>query len=291
MWLILGGNGQLGKSMSEALSQRGLEFTSFGSAECDIADKNSVDTAFSGVKPSVVVNCAAWTAVDAAEDHEDDARRINCDGARNVAIACRSTGAVMVHVSTDYVFPGTKSGAYLENDATGPQGAYGRSKLCGENAIREEHGDSSYIVRTAWLYSPFGGNFVKTMLRRALTSQPVRVVNDQLGQPTLASDLADHIVDLVVAKAPFGTYHGTNSGQATWFDFSREIFRLATGSNELVSAVGSSEYPTKAVRPANSVLSHSRTTAAGVPKMREWSSALAASINDIIAAVQNEETN
>jgi len=288
MWLVLGAGGQLGRCLGEALVEAGIPFTLTGRNECDITDARSVADVLSRTRPEVVVNCAAWTAVDAAEDNEADATLANRDGARNVAEACKDHGAQLVHVSTDYVFAGTDTGAYDEDSPTFPASAYGRTKLLGEHAVLESHPGGTFVVRTAWLYSRFGGNFVKTMLRRALADAPVRVVDDQRGQPTHAGDLARHIIDLVQSDAPRGVYHGTNSGDGTWCDLAREIYDLAHKPISLVSPVGTDEYPTKATRPKNSVLGHRRTVAAGVSEMRNWKSALAESIGGIIAEVEKE---
>ena len=288
MWLVLGGGGQLGRCLEEALVECGIPFTLADRATCDIVDERAVDALVSGLRPAVVVNCAAWTAVDAAEDDESAATLVNHDGARNVAKACKSHGAVLVQVSTDYVFSGNKSGVYDEHSTTNPVSAYGRSKLLGEQAVLDVYPDGTYIVRTAWLYSKFGANFVKTMVRRALAEMPVRVVDDQHGQPTHAGDLARHIIDLVRSGAPQGVYHGTNSGNATWYELAREIYDLMHKQKTLVSPVGTDEYPMKATRPKNSVLGHQRTLAAGADEMRNWKDAIAESIGGIIAVVEKE---
>ena len=287
-WLVLGAGGQLGLCLEEAMLETENSFTMAYRHECDITDERSVADVLARTRPSVVVNCAAWTAVDAAEDNELAATRANCDGARIVAKACKNHGALLVHVSTDYVFSGTDSLPYDEDSTTLPASAYGRSKLLGERAVRESYPEGTYVVRTAWLYSRFGSNFVKTMIRRALADAPVRVVDDQRGQPTHAGDLARHIIDLVQSDAPRGVYHGTNSGDGTWYDLAREIYDLAHKPISLVTPVRTDEYPTRAIRPKNSVLAHRRTIAAGVGEMRNWKSALAESIGGIIAEVEKE---
>lgn len=287
-WLVLGGRGQLGTCMQEALTERNLTFVALGSDECDVTDPDAVLGTVSRYEPTIIVNCSAWTAVDAAEDNESAAFGVNCDGAANVARAARKAGATLVHISTDYVFPGTDDAPYAEDSATGPVSVYGRSKLCGEHKVAEIYPENSYVVRTAWLYSRHGGNFAKTMLRRALAGVQVRVVNDQLGQPTLADDLARHIISLVDARVPAGTYHGTNSGSCTWFSFARLLYELAGVDTSLVLPVASTEYPTRAVRPRNSVLSHGRTVEADVAEMRRWDIAVAASIDGIIGALSQE---
>ena len=287
-WLVLGARGQLGTCLQEALTERGIGFRALGSVECDVTDFPAVAAAVSQHEPTVVVNCSAWTAVDAAEDNEDAALKVNCDGAANVAKAARGAGAILVHISTDYVFPGTHADPYAEDSATGPLSVYGKSKLCGEQRVMSTYPENSYVIRTAWLYSRHGANFARTMLRRALAGSEVRVVDDQFGQPTLADDLANHIIDLVEACAPPGVYHGTNSGSCTWFDFALLLYELAGADTSLVSPVVSAEYPTKAVRPRNSVLGHERTLAAGVAEMRRWDTAVAASIGGIVQALSQE---
>lgn len=274
--------------MQEALVERGISYVALGSGECDITEPESVLKALNAHRPDVVVNCAAWTGVDAAEDNKEAAFAVNCGGAGNVARACGETGATLVHVSTDYVFAGTGSGPYAEDAATAPVSVYGKSKLCGEEAVRAAHGSRSYVIRTAWLYSRHGGNFAKTMLRRALAGAAVRVVEDQFGQPTLAEDLARHIIDIVASSTPFGVYHGTNSGSASWYDFATALYEFAGADTSLVSPVASTEYPTKAVRPSNSVLGHDRTVTAGMSEMRPWRDAAEASAKGIIYVLSQE---
>jgi dTDP-4-dehydrorhamnose reductase len=240
------------------------------------------------LSPTVIVNAAAWTAVDAAEDDEDGAYNVNCLGAGHVASVAAAHAATLVHVSTDYVFSGSSTTPFREDDETAPVGAYGRTKLAGEHAVRLAHPDGSLIVRTAWLYSQFGHNFAKTMACKAKALQPVRVVNDQCGQPTLATDLAGHIIDLVAKKAPAGTYHGTNTGECTWFDFASEIFRLMGTDVSLISAVPSTEYPTRASRPPYSVLAHGNTERVGIAPMSPWLEALTEAIPHIIASTDQE---
>ena len=289
MWLILGGEGQLGLSLQLILSQANIPFRAVGRDTLDICNRDTCIQVISELKPSVVVNCAAWTAVDLAEDHEEEAFSINCNGSRNVAIACREANATLVHVSTDYVFSGVADTPYETDSPTAPTSAYGRTKLCGEEAVREELPERSYIFRTAWLYSQFRGNFVKTMVRKALTNSPVRVVSDQLGQPTVATDLAQHIVHVVQANAPFGIFHGTNSGQASWFELTKEIYSFLKVDTSLVTPVPTSEYPTRAVRPQYSVLSHTHTTDLGLQEMKDWKTALLIALPTIKEQILKED--
>ena len=288
MWLILGANGQLGKSLQTVLTTNDISFTAVDRQLLDITDRDACIKLFNSLSPEVVVNCAAWTAVDLAEDNEAEAFRINCDATRNIAIASREVNAINVHVSTDYVFSGVADAPYDVDSPTAPVSVYGKSKLCGEVAVTEEYPERSYIVRTAWLYSPHGGNFVKTMIRKARSASAVRVVSDQLGQPTLAANLAQHIVDLVANQAPFGIFHGTNSGIASWYDLTVEIYTQLGVDTSLVSPVLTSEYPTKAVRPQYSVLGHAHTIDCGVAEMQNWKTALQESLPNIVKVISEE---
>lgn len=288
MWLILGARGQLGQSLQHVLTAKNIPFTATDRDSLDISDRVACIKLFTALSPDVVVNCAAWTAVDLAEDNEAEAFRINCDSTRNIALASREVNAINVHISTDYVFSGVAGNPYEVDSPTAPVSIYGKSKLCGEVATAEEYPAKSYVIRTAWLYSPYGGNFVKTMIRRARNASAVRVVSDQLGQPTLATDLAKHIVDLVTQKAPFGIFHGTNSGAASWYELTCEIYSLLGVDTSLVSPVPTSEYPTKAVRPQFSVLSHAHTIDIGIEVMRDWKSALKESLPEIKTIISEE---
>ena len=289
MWLILGGEGQLGLSFQLILSQANIPYQAVGRDTLDISNLEACVRVINEIQPQIVVNCAAWTAVDLAEDNEEEAFNINCTGSRNVAIACREANSILVHISTDYVFSGVSDKPYETDSPTAPTSVYGKSKLCGELAILEELPEHSFIFRTAWLYSQFGGNFVKTMVRKALSNSPVRVVADQIGQPTVATDLAQHIVDVIASNAPGGIFHGTNSGQATWYELTQQIYTLLNVDTSLVSPVSTSEYPTRAIRPQYSVLSHAHTVAVGVREMTNWFTALSNSLPVIAQQILEEE--
>jgi dTDP-4-dehydrorhamnose reductase len=289
VWLILGGEGQLGRCLQNTLLARDVQFVAVGRNEVDITHKEKVTSFVKQISPSVIVNTAAWTAVDAAEDNEEAAHAVNALGAAHVAYAAHLTDSQLVHVSTDYVFSGTAQSPISEDAPCTPVSAYGRSKLAGEEAVQTHHAHGSLIVRTAWLYSSLGSNFALTMARRALTNQPVRVVNDQFGQPTFAHDLAEHIAQLVHHKAPVGVYHGTNAGQATWYEFAREIYDLLEGDLNLVTPVSGTEYPARARRPSYSVLDHRRTHAAGLSEMRDWKIALVDAMPAIVQNLKMEE--
>jgi dTDP-4-dehydrorhamnose reductase len=289
MWLILGAEGQLGLSLQLVLSENNIPFISLGRTSLDIADRDQCRQTLAELTPSIVVNCAAWTAVDLAEDQEAEALSINCDGVRNIAIACREVGATLVHISTDYVFSGVAELPYETDATTAPVSAYGRTKLCGERAIQQELQDNYYVFRTAWLYSQFKNNFVKTMVRKALTHSPVRVVADQIGQPTEATSLARHIVEVVASEAPFGIFHGTNSGQASWYELTQAIYGSLNVDQSLVTPVTTSEYPTKAIRPKFSVLSHAHTLELGIAEMEHWKKTLLSVLPSITQQVLEED--
>lgn len=273
--LVTGSNGQLGSALVERLTARGDEVFGYDLPDIDITDAESVRSVFEATRPEVVINCAAWTAVDAAEEQEAAALQVNGVGPGVLALACAATGAWLVQVSTDYVFAGDASMPYAEDAEPDPRTAYGRTKLVGEEEVRVRLPDTHYIVRTAWLYGLVGSNFVKTMLRLAEERDELEVVDDQWGQPTYAGDLADQIIALIDVRPPAGTYHATNAGAASWFDFAQEIFRLAGLDPQRVRAVTSAEFVRPAPRPAFSVLGHDRWFEVGMVPMRDWHDALA----------------
>jgi dTDP-4-dehydrorhamnose reductase len=286
-WFITGGSGQLGIALSEELDSRGLIVTAFGSKDLDITQGSIVRDLVSQASPSVIINCAAWTDVDAAEINEAQASKVNSYGAENIALAAKTCGAKLIHVSTDYVFSGEGETPWQVADEIDPQSAYGRTKADGECRVLGTYPENSKIVRTAWLYSPWGKNFAKTMTRLALNGDgEVRVVNDQIGQPTSATDLAKQLVELSLSSSPAGVYHGTNSGQVTWFDFAQEIFKLSGADVNRVVPVSSSEYLRPAKRPSYSVLSHDSWAKTAIKPMRDWRIALIEAMPAIISAVK-----
>jgi dTDP-4-dehydrorhamnose reductase len=289
-WLITGGSGQLGIAVSQELGERGLVFGTPSSQELDIRLSPLVPEFIAQVSPTVIINCAAWTDVDGAENSEALASRVNSDGAENVAHGAKLCGAKLIHISTDYVFSGDSNSPWQANDVINPQSAYGRTKADGERRVLATYPENSSIIRTAWLYSPWGKNFAKTMTRLAINGDgEVRVVNDQVGQPTSAVDLAKQIVDLGLSSSPAGAYHGTNSGQGTWFDFAKEIFNLAGADANRVIPVSSSEFPRAAKRPSYSVLSHDAWDKTSLKPMRDWRIALAEAMPAIVSVVKAEE--
>jgi len=282
-WLVTGAAGMLGRDMTALLTAHGEEFAALARADLDLTDGPAVGATIAAAEPDVVVNCAAWTAVDAAEEHEREALAVNGHAAANLAAACAQAGALLVHPSTDYVFDGHASAPYSESAPTAPAGAYGRSKLAGEQAVRAALPDASYIVRTAWLYGAHGKNFVKTMLRLAGNGTAPGVVADQHGQPTWTADVAAQIYALIDKSAPAGVYHATSSGQTTWFGFAAEIFRLHQGQDQGQDSerprltprpITTADYPTPAKRPAYSVLGHDAWHAAGISPISDWKDAL-----------------
>ena len=277
-WLVVGSKGMLGQDLVAALGTApgAHEVTEVDRDLVDITDPDACVGAVAG--HDIVVNAAAWTAVDEAETHEGQAFSANAVGAANLARACWVADARMVQVSTDYVFAGDATSPYAEDAPLAPRSAYGRTKGAGEWAVRTHLPSASWVVRTAWLYGAHGPNFVKTMGRLATARDTVPVVNDQRGQPTWTVDLAQAIVRLVEAEAPFGTYHGTSSGETTWFGFAKEIFRLLGHDPARVLPTNSEAFVRPAPRPAYSVLGHDAWKSAGLAPMREWSEALAVAL-------------
>jgi dTDP-4-dehydrorhamnose reductase len=273
-WLVAGAGGMLGRDLVAALRQRGQDVTGLARGDLDVTDEAAVRGALLRHQPGVVVNCAAWTAVDDAEEHEDDALLVNARGAENVAAACAAGGAALVHVSTDYVFGGDGRLPYAEDDRPGPRTAYGRTKLAGEQAVLRLLPGAGYVVRTAWLYGAHGPNFVTTMTRLAGERPTVDVVADQRGQPTWTVDVADQIIALARSGARAGVYHATSSGETTWFGLAQEVFRLLGADPARVRPATSGAFPRPAPRPAYSVLGHGRHASAGIPPIADWQVAL-----------------
>ena len=255
----------LGHDLMEVIAAAGHDVVGMDLPEIDITSPESVAAALDSVRPDVVVNAAAYTAVDAAEEHEDVALRVNGEGPRVLAEAiAERPGIRLVHVSTDYVFAGDASTPYAEDAPPAPRSAYGRTKLAGEIAVRAALPDRGFIVRTAWLYGVHGANFVKTMLALEATKPEISVVDDQRGQPTWSRDLARQIVALLDSGAPAGIYHGTSSGETTWFGFTREIYRLIGADPQRVHPTTTDAFPRPAPRPAYSVLGHDRWAEVGL---------------------------
>lgn len=285
--LITGANGQLGgeivrqaRRASDIAFSKGIDI-----ADLDLTDPFSVRDGlheWARVVRSdnpdhrlVIVNPAAYTAVDKAEQDEDTAYAVNAAAPALVATACAEIGARMIHVSTDYVFPGDATSPYEPTDPTGPKGAYGRTKLAGELALRDILPEAGYVVRTAWLYGGGGPNFVKTMARLEKTRDTLTVVDDQIGSPTWAGDLASRLIDLARSDAPAGIYHGTGLGATSWCGFAKAIFEELGADPERVQPTDTASYPLPAPRPAYSVLSPKAWDTAGLPPFPAWRASLA----------------
>ncbi len=258
-WLVTGAGGMLGQELVTAARRHAEAVTGLSRQELDITDGPAVRAAVRRLRPDAVVNCAAWTAVDQAEAEEEQALAVNGQGAATVAAACAETGARMIQVSTDYVFGGTARRPYAEHDTPAPRTAYGRTKLAGERAVLALLPATGYVVRTAWLYGAHGRNFVRTMIQLERRQPRVQVVDDQLGQPTWTSSVADRIIALLASRAPAGVYHATSAGQATWHELAREVFLLLGADPARVEAVSSA-----AMSPAPVPVTACSVTAAGL---------------------------
>ena len=279
--LVTGVKGQLGFDVVNELTKRGHEAIGVDIAEMDITDKLSVDTVISSVRPQAVIHCAAWTAVDAAEDNEDKVRAVNATGTKYIAEACRAIGAKLMYISTDYVFDGQGTTPWQPDCKDyKPLNVYGKTKLEGELAVANTLKEY-FIVRIAWVFGVNGKNFIKTMLNVGKTHDTVRVVNDQIGTPTYTYDLARLLVDMIETDK-YGYYHATNEGEyISWYDFTREIYRQA-GYTTKVIPVSTQEYGlSKAARPFNSRLDKSKLVENGFKPLPTWQDALARYLKEI----------
>ncbi|MDP9118006.1 MAG: dTDP-4-dehydrorhamnose reductase [Actinomycetota bacterium] len=275
-WLITGSYGQLGTDLQAVLAGSPQDQVRAVDVDVlDITDSGAVGAMIAQFAPDVVLNAAAYTAVDAAETHEELAYRVNATGPAVLAAAVGNHGGRLIHVSTDYVFPGDGERPYEVDDETGPKSAYGRTKLAGELAVRELLPDTSHVVRTAWVYGATGANFVKTMARLEREHDTVSVVDDQRGSPTWSADLARALVELARSGAPAGTYHCTGGGDTTWCGFTKAIFEELGADPARVLPTTTGAFPRPAPRPAYSVLSDSAWRAAGLTPMPAWRDALA----------------
>ena len=280
-WLVTGSNGMLGQDLVQLLLAQGEDVVAVDRDTLDIIDPFAVDDGVAG--RDVVVNCAAWTAVDAAETQEGDAFAVNAVGPAHLARAASRHGARLVQISTDYVFDGAATSPYTEDAPAAPRSAYGRTKMAGVWAVRAETSDF-LIVRTAWLYGAGGPCFPKTIARVARERGGLDVVADQVGQPTWTVDLADLVVRLVTQGAPSGTYHGTSSGLTSWHGFAQAIVAAAGLDRESVRTTTSDAYVRPAPRPAYSVLGHDALVAAGVEPIGDWAARWALAAPTVLAA-------
>ncbi|MGP1458508.1 MAG: dTDP-4-dehydrorhamnose reductase [Treponema sp.] len=290
VWLI-GNKGMLGSEVALELARRGVKFVGTD-RNVDITDAAALTEFVRAQTEPVrfIVNCSAYTAVDTAEDEPERARALNEDGIRNIARTAKAVGAKTIHISTDYVFDGTASAPYAEDTPVNPVGVYGKTKATGEKALAAET-EAFYILRTAWLYGKYGKNFVRTIIDAMNARAEIKVVSDQFGTPTYAKDLASVIVKIILLDAegkaaPFGIYHYAGLGQTSWYEFTREIQTQATKRGLLtrgcaVRPCTTADYPTKARRPAYSVLSKDKIQRALGIRIPAWEESLAAFLDDI----------
>lgn len=269
---VTGVKGQLGHDVVNELTKRGITAVGVDIEEMDITDPVSVDRVIKEAAPDAVIHCAAYTAVDAAEENAELCRKVNAEGPQNIANVCKELDIKMIQISTDYVFGGEGTHFWKPEDACDPQSVYGRTKYEGELAVRNTL-EKYFIVRIAWVFGINGKNFVKTMLNLAKTHDTIRVVNDQFGSPTYTYDLARLLADMVMTDK-YGIYHATNEGTCSWYEFACAIFKEA-GVNVNVVPVTTAEYGAKAKRPANSRMDNNKLTENGFGKLPAWQDALA----------------
>ncbi len=271
--LVTGVGGQLGFDVVNELESRGHEAVGVDIQEMDITDAVSVNRVIRAAAPDAVIHCAAYTAVDAAEDNEELCRRVNADGTQNIANVCRDLDIKMIYISTDYVFGGQGERPWEPDDEREPQSVYGRTKYEGELAVQNTL-EKYFIVRIAWVFGINGKNFIKTMLKLSQTHDTIRVVNDQFGSPTYTFDLAKLLADMVETEK-YGVYHATNEGVCSWYEFACAIFEKAgLGDKMKVIPVTTAEYGAKAARPFNSRMSKEKLTENGFQRLPSWQDAL-----------------
>ena len=270
--LVTGVKGQLGHDVMNELALRGIEGFGVDVEEMDITDRTACETVISQEKPDAVIHCAAYTAVDAAEDNLELCRKINAEGTRNIARVCKAMDIKMMYISTDYVFNGGGERPWEPDDHREPLNVYGLTKYEGEIAV-EQNVQKYFIVRIAWVFGVNGKNFIKTMLRLGKEKGAVSVVDDQIGSPTYTYDLARLLVDMIQTDK-YGRYHATNEGLCSWYEFACEIFRQAGMDEVKVTAVDSDGFPAKAKRPSNSRMSKEKLTENGFERLPSWQNAL-----------------
>ena len=271
MILVTGAAGQLGTDVVKELIKRKIDHVGIDIADLDITNSDAVSEYFKNFKPKSVIHCAAYTAVDKAEDEPDLCYRVNAEATERIARCCCETGADMVYISTDYVFDGVGDKPYEISDAKAPTSVYGKSKLEGELAV-QKFLDNYFIVRVSWVFGRAGQNFVKTMLKLALSRDELGIVCDQIGSPTYTPDLAALLCDMILSKK-YGIYHATNEGYNSWAEFALEIMQQS-GSLCKINPIPTEQYPTKATRPKNSRLSKASLDKAGFTRLPTWQDAL-----------------
>jgi len=275
---VTGVRGQLGYDVVNELEKRGMEAIGVDIQEMDITDADSVSQVIGAAEPDAVIHCAAYTAVDAAEDNVEICRKVNADGTQNIANMCKKLDIPMIYISTDYVFDGKGERPWQPDDERAPLNVYGQTKYEGELAVQNTL-EKYFIVRIAWVFGLNGKNFVKTMLNLGRTRDRLTVVNDQFGSPTYTYDLAKLLVDMIQTDK-YGIYHATNEGICTWYEFACEIFRQAGISVE-VAPVTADQYPAKAKRPSNSRMSKDKLEEQGFERLPSWQDALSRYLKEL----------
>lgn len=272
--LITGANGQLGRCLQDVAEHYpDYDFHFKSSQDLDITKNEQVNNLFAREKFDYCINCAAYTAVDKAESDKENAYLVNAEAVKYLTEACKANNAILIHISTDFVFDGTKGMPYIENDLPNPLNVYGASKLKGEQYVQQTL-KKYFIIRTSWVYSEYGHNFVKTMLRLGAERDEISVVNDQMGSPTYAGDLAEAILKIIDQKASdYGIYHYSNEGEISWYDFSKAIFEI-NGMNVTIKPVPSESYPTPAIRPSFSVMHKTKIKGAFKLSIGYWKNSL-----------------
>lgn len=289
MWLITGSNGQIGRTAAAFLKSHSIDYRSFSSDELDISNAKQVKSLVESLSPSYILNAAAWTDVDQAEIEIRKSSAINAIGPKNLAVSARGISAKFIHISSDYVFNGDGDSPISELALPAPINHYGKTKAEGDLNVNLAYPEGSFVLRTSWLYSQYGKNFVKTILRKAMTSDgDIFVVDDQVGQPTSATDFINKMYELISYEPPMGVYNITNAGSTSWYGFAREILRLSDLDEERVKPIKSESLKTLAQRPRYSVLSHSKLRDVGLEPMQQWTQSIGQSINEIRWKVEAE---
>jgi dTDP-4-dehydrorhamnose reductase len=287
--LLLGGSGILGSEVLRQLKSKSLDYAAPESSQLDVRDKAALQSSVLGFKPTWIINCVAWTDVDGAEDSFEAALDLNERAVRVIAEVADLIGSRVIHISTDYVFDGTSTEPYDENAPAKPLNRYGESKLRGEKALLEAIPSKSYVIRTSWLYGREGRNFVKTIARKALRNESALVVDDQLGSPTSARDLARAIISITNNPPTPGIYNFSNKGSCSWFDLACVIYKEVGANPELVEAISSSSLKLKAKRPARSLLNTKKWEFARLTAIPEWQSSLKSMLPEILQEIEPSE--
>ena len=286
--LIIGSTGILGTELFRAFSTSGHQVFTPNSTELNLLNATSIHEVINSVKPNFVINCAAWTDVDGAQTHEEEAFALNAEAVGVLGRVTQALDVSIIHISTDYVFNGLSMFPYSEKDPTDPINVYGASKLKGEELLLAAHPQKSWVIRTSWLYGPTGKNFVKSIARKALKNEAANVVNDQIGSPTNASDLAVGILSLVEKRPEPGLYNYSNQGVVSWYGFAEKIYKLIGADMQLLTPISTSDLNIKAPRPKHSVLGKEKWINANLSLVPNWDASLELALPDIARKVRDE---